>query len=314
MTLLHPWWLLPALLCVIVYLQIDSSTRNDWRRVIHQIVLRFLSGESKSDSAQSRSTKWQRKHPGFLYAAIACLALSGPSIQANDTQNFKHSRGWIVLADVSRSMTLEDIAPSRLAAMRDTVLELANRAAANSTTLIIYAGDAFIVAPPSFDTNTFKTNVNLLEYGVVPVDGSNVTRAFALALSVLEGSDIANARIFVLSDTGGFNTKADAAVARLMQLGHRTDFILFGSNETSAEISFDLDIAQTMAASGGGELVIADAIGGVDLTKLDLQSQGIDRKLLTHSGITTLQWKNQSHWILLFGIPLLLLLFRRGYL
>ena len=314
MTLLHPWWLLPALLCVIAYLLIDSNTRNDWRRIIDQIVLRFLNGELHRESPKSGSTKWQRRHPGFLYAAIACFALSGPSIQASDSQSFKHSRGWIVMADVSRSMTLEDIAPSRLAAMRDTALELADRAVANSTTLIIYAGDAFVVAPPSFDTNNFKSNVSLLEYGVVPVDGSNATRAFALALSVLEGTDIVNSRIFVLSDTGGFNTNANAAVARLAQLGHQTDFILFGSDETSAETSFDLDIAQTMAASGGGQLVIADAIGGVNLNQLDLQSQNIDRKLLTQSGITTLQWRNQSHWILLLGIPLLLLLFRRGYL
>jgi len=314
MTLLQPWWLVPALLCVIAYLFIVSNTLNGWRRVINQIVLRFLTGQFKSEPAKAVTTKWQRRNPGFLYAAVACLALSGPSIQAKDSQNFKHSLGWLVLADVSRSMTLEDIAPSRLAAMRDAALELADHAVANSTTLIIYAGDAFIVAPPSFDTNNFKNNVSLLEYGVVPVDGSNVTRAFALALSVLEGSDIANARIFVLSDTGGFNTKANAAVARLAQLGHRTDFILFGSEETIGETTFDLDIAQAMAASGGGKVMISDAIGGVNLTKLDLQSQSVDRKLLTQSGITTLQWRNQSQWILLLGIPLLLSLFRRGYL
>jgi len=192
MTLLHPWWLLPALLFVIAFFLIDSNRRNDWRRVINQVVLRFLD----SASSQSGTTHWQRRHPGFLYIAIACVALSGPSIQASDSQSFKHSQGWIVLADVSRSMTLEDIAPSRLAAMRDAALGLVSRADANSTTLIIYAGDAFLVAPPSFDTNNFKNNVSLLEYGVVPVDGSNVTRVFALALSVIEGSEIVNARIF----------------------------------------------------------------------------------------------------------------------
>ena len=310
MTLLHPWWLLPALLCVIAYFLIDSNTRNDWRQVINKVVLRFLN----SASVQSRSGKWSGRHPGFLYAAIAFLALSGPSIQSTDSQSFKHSQGWIVLADVSRSMTLEDIAPSRLSAMRDTALGLAERANTNSTTLIVYAGDAFIVAPPSFDTNNFNSTVSLLEYGVVPVDGSNVTRAFALALSVLESTGVAGSRLFVLSDTGGFNTNANAAVARLAQLGHQTDFILYGSDETSSETSFDLDIAQSMAESGGGQIVIADAIGGVNFTTLDLQSQSIDRELLTQSGITTLQWRNQSHWILLLGIPLLLLLFRRGYL
>ena len=306
MTLLHPLWLLPALLFLIAFFILRKNKSNGWQQVINSRVLRFLQGE------KNQSSRW---HPGFLFAALACAALSGPSIQAKSSQTYRHTQGWLVLADVSRSMTLEDVTPTRLSAMRDTALKLVASAQANSTTLIVYAGDAFIVAPPSFDTANFISNVNLLEYGTVPIDGSNVTRAFALALSVIEGASLVNSRIFVLSDTGGFNTNANSAVSRLAQLGHRTDLILFGSDASdNASVSFDLDNAQTIAKSGNGELVIADAIGNVNLAKLDLQSRGLDNKLLTQSGITTLQWSSLSHWILLLCIPPLLLLFRRGYL
>jgi len=212
-------------------------------------------------------------------------------------------------------MTLEDVTPSRLSAMRDAALNLATNANVNSTTLIVYAGDAFIVAPPSFDTANYIDNVNLLEYGTVPVDGSNVTRALALALSVIDGTNLINSRIFILSDTGGFNSKANNAISRLAQLGHRTDLILFGSdNSDNASISFDLETAQTMAKSGDGQLVIADAIGNVNFSQLELQSRSLDKSLLTQSGITTMQWRILSHWILLLAIPLLLMLFRQGYL
>jgi len=306
MTLLHPLWLLPALLFLLAFFIVSKNNSRGWQQVINSRVLRFLKGD------KNQLNRW---HPGFLFAAIACVALSGPSIQADNGQTYRHTQGWLVLADVSKSMTLEDVTPSRLSAMRDTALKLVARAQANSTTLIVYAGDAFIVAPPSFDTANFMSNVNLLEYGMVPIDGSNVTRAFALALSVIEGTNLVNSRIFVLSDTGGFNTNANSAVSRLAQLGHRTDLILFGSDASdNASVSFDLDVAQTMAKSGGGELVIADAIGKVNLAKLDLRSRGLDNKLLTQSGITTLQWSSLSHWILLLCIPPLLLLFRRGYL
>lgn len=306
MTLLHPWWLLPALLFLIAFLILRKNTVNDWKQVINSKVLRFL------QSAQTSGSRW---HPGFLFAAIACAALSGPSIQGGDGQTFQHTQGWIILADVSRSMTLEDVTPSRLSSMRDTALQLADHARVNSTTLIVYAGDAFIIAPPSFDTANFISNVNLLEYGTVPIDGSNVTRALALALSVIEGTNLINSRIFVLSDTGGFNSNANNAVGRLAQLGHRTDLILFGSDDSdNASVSFDLETAETMAKSGGGKLVQANAIGNVNFASLDLQSGGLGNNVLTQSGITTLQWSSLSHWLLLFCIPLLLMLFRGGYL
>jgi len=295
MILLHPWWLIPALLFLIAFLLLRTITSNDWRKVVNSRVLQFLLGD---DTVASR---W---HPGLLFTAIACVALTGPSTKAQDNQTFKHTQGWVVLADVSRSMTLTDVVPSRLSAMRDVALRLAANANASSTTLIIYAGDAFVVAPPSFDSANFSNNVSLLEYGIVPVDGSNITRALGLALSVIDRTGLVNSRLFVLSDTGGFNSRASSAV----------NFILFGGSDADKITPFDKRIAQTMAKSGGGQLLVADAIGNVSFAKLELRVQDFDSNVLTQSGITTLRWDNFSHWILLAGIPLLLLLFRRDYL
>ncbi len=302
MTLLHPWWLLPAVLLFLAYLVIRSDNNSGWRRVIRPPVLKYLQ--------RGQTVSSLRQH-ALLLAAIACTALSGPSLQVNDSKTYQHTQGWIVLADVSRSMTLTDTVPSRLSAMRGAAITLAERAMANSTTLIVYSGDAFVIAPPSFDSTHFKDNVNLLDYGTVPMDGSNLTRAFSLAWSVIDGSSMVNARLFVLTDTGGFNTRSDAAVARLASLGHRTDFILFGSDNTGNAAPFDVDAANSMAASGGGLMLQADSIGNVNFSRLGLNSIDTDNKLLTQTGITTLRWSNQSHWILLLAIPLMLFAFRR---
>lgn len=302
MTLLHPWWLAPALVLLICYFLLGRKGSSDWWRVIDARVLHYLQGDQFSSNT---------RHTGFLLAGIACMALSGPSILQSDTKTFKHNQGWIVIADVSRSMTLNDIAPSRLAAMRDTAIELAANANASSTTLIVYAGDAFIVAPPSFDDANFRENANLMEYGIVPSDGSNITRALALAWSVVDGSKMINARIFILSDTGGFNSRSNAAISRLSNLGHQTDLILFGSNDSENTTPFDLDNASTMAQSGGGNYVIANRLGQVNFNKLALQDNNIGKQFLTQTGITALHVSNQSHWLLLFAIPLLLLMFYR---
>ena len=301
MTLLYPWWLAPALLFLTAYTVFKGNPTNSWRRVIPESVLRYLQYAKKAH---------RNRHPGFLLGCIACIALSGPSSRTGDSETYRHSQGWIVLADVSRSMTLADIVPSRLSAMRDVALQLADNATASSITLIVYAGDAFIVAPPSFDTTHFKSNTALLEYPLLPPEGSNPTRALSLAWSVIEGSQLINARLFLLSDTGGFNNRSDAAVARLADRGHRTDVILFGT-ESSDNAPLERGLARDMAKSGNGVLLESDALGQVNFAKLNLNAAAIDNSVLTGSGLTTLQWANKSHWILLLTIPLMLLLFYR---
>ncbi len=302
MILLHPWWLVPALALLIAYFLLRSSTGDDWWLVIPIPILDYLRG--KSDSHRKR-------HPALLVAALTCAALSSPALESDDAETFRHSQGWIVLADVSRSMTLNDITPSRLSAMRNTALALADNANANSISLIIFSGDAFIVTPPSFDHVTFRQSISLLNHGVVPVEGSNLTRALSLAWSAIEGSNLVNARLFLLSDTGGFNNRSDAAIARLTRLGHRTDVILFGTDDSDSAAPFDLKSANTLAASGGGELLLADGLGQVNLATLDLDSRISNREFLTSAGLTSLRWKNQSHWLLLLALPLMLYLFYR---
>ncbi len=301
MILLAPWWLLPAGLCVAAWWFITRHSGDSWPQVIKPEVLSYLRPVSQ----------YGRRHTTYLVAAIAALALCGPSIPQENSQSFRHSQGWIILADVSRSMTLTDIAPTRLSAMRETLLQIADQASANSISLIIYAGDAFIIAPPSYDTANFRENANLLEHGLIPLEGSNVTRALSLAYSVIESSQLINARLLILSDTGGFNNRSDAAVARLAAAGHRSDVILFGTEDTTSAAPFDVNAAQSMTNSGGGKLIFANALRGADLAPLSLDRLTLNNKLLSQTGLSTLHWSNQSHWLLLLALPLMILLFYR---
>ncbi len=293
-------WLIPASLLLLAFVLIKNQTDDDWQNVIQPNVLRFLQGGFLSKGKQ---------YLELLIAAIVCLALSTPSVQIDNAQTYRHSQGWILLADVSRSMTLNDVAPSRLSAMRNAALELSTHARANSTTLIVYAGDAFIVSPPSFDNASIQQSITLLNHGIVPLEGSNLTRALSLALSVIEGSQLVNARLFVLTDSGGVNSRSDAAASRLASLGHRTDVIVFGEESANSAAPFDLPAAQALASSGQGEWVRSSSLGQVNLTSLDLQSNLSDDALLTRTGLSSIRWQNQSHWLLLLAIPFMLRLF-----
>ena len=341
---LRPLWLLPALLLLIgSVLWRQTSSHSHWRNVLSPALFRYLGAE------QHRSTRWNLP---LLLASLVTMSLSQPVLRQSDDDTWRHSIGWVAVADVSRSMTLNDTVPSRLAAMREAMAELSRQAAARPIALILFSGDAFLVAPPAFDRTVFNEHTALLEHGIIPVEGSNLTRALSLAGSVIEDSQFRQARVFVLGDSGGVGKSSIAAARFLGDAGHRVDMLVFGSsapqpesaNPANASIdtgesagasvgasvgassdesagatwsqargardetSVDWQQVQTLARAGQGQAVRANSFGVIDYAPLALDRQATAS---THSELKSLVWREQSHWLLLLAIPLMLLLFHR---
>jgi len=303
----QPLWLLLMLaLLAACMLTRRYSTQNDWTRLITPAVFAYLGGNGRGRRQWSFA---------LLTAALTALSLSQPTLRQSDDDTWRHSTGWVLLADVSRSMTLTDIVPSRLSAVRESLIELALQSGARPVSLILYAGDAFLVAPPAFDKSVFIEHAALLEHGVISTEGSNLTRALSLATAVVQDSQFVNARIFVLGDSGGISKASLAAARYLSENGHQVDVLVFSARGDSpvtsnqqAELSLDEAGAKALALNGNGRYLIANRFGSIDLDELDLQQQA---DASTHSKLRSLVWKQQSHCILLAAIPLVLMLFRR---
>ncbi len=297
---LSPPWLVIAALCALLALTLDRRSRHGgWRRVVSPDVLRFLVGDDTLRHADAR----------LLAAALVALALAAPATRTSEAATWRHSTAWIAILDVSRSMTLDDIAPSRLAAARDAALALSDAAGARPLALVIYAGDAFLVSPPVFDRTLLEVQVSLLEHGSVPVEGSNVARALSLATSVAADSGLASARFFLLGDSAGANRNATSAAHYLVTAGHRLDVLQFGrqDGDVAPGGAVDLAAAERLAQAGGGRLLVSDSFGAIDLDALDLDDDSADVR-----GLDAVLWENRSHWLLLPLLAALPLIARRG--
>ncbi len=311
---LQPLWLIAsaALLALTVFWRYPGL-KDHWHRVMTDSVLAYLGG---------RERQWRRWDLVLLMAALVCFALARPALRQTSDDTWRHSIGWIVVADVSRSMTLNDTVPSRLSAAREALLALSKSAGARPIALILFAGDAFLVAPPAFDQSVFKEHAALLEHGVIPNEGSNLARALSLATSVIEESGYVRARVFIVGDSGGSNNASEAAALHLSSRGHRTDVILFGdsvegqtetSNVTSSNskspdsASVNLAAVKSLATAGGGIAVHGNKFGVIDYRALKLDQ---DTDASTVSALETLVWRNQSHWLLLLLLPVMLYWFR----
>jgi len=300
MKLLFPYWIpMFALLIVFSYFASSPKVANAWRKVLSPHVLRFLQPEHHSMTRFSIS---------LISAALIALALSSPASRTANENSFQHANGWVAVADVSRSMTLDDVAPSRFTAMRDALDALSRSAGARPMALVIYAGDAFLVVPPVFDKSLLNQHIALLEYGVISHDGSNLARALSLSTSVINDSEFLRARVFVFSDSDGINNNSTAAARHLSANGHQVDMIIFGTETGDTKTSINVDAAKVFTKAGAGKLLIANRLGEIDLDRLELESV----VEATHNAdVRALYWHNQSHWLLLLMLPLALFWFRQ---
>ena len=297
---LSPPWLVAALaLAALAVAAGRAPARGGWRRVLSPEVLGFLAGGGAA----------RRVDPRLAAAALVALALAAPATRTDEAGTWRHGTAWIALLDASRSMTLDDVVPSRLAAARDAVQALSDAAGARPLALAIHAGDAFLVSPPVFDRTLLETHASLVEHGSVPVEGSNVARALSLATSVAADANLVGARVFLLGDSGGANRNALAAARFLADAGHRLDVLHFGlpDNGLGPGGAVDLDAAARLAEAGGGRLVASDALGAIELDALGLDGDRADVR-----GLEALSWRVRSHWLLLPLLTLLPWIARRG--
>lgn len=301
LTLLHPLWLIPAaVLLVLAFVLRTSSEQDDWHKLILPSVLSYL---RKSKTRQRQRVNWN-----LLAAGICALALSTPATRIDTGNTLVHSSSWFILMDVSRSMTTTDIAPSRLSAARNTLLQLSQNAGSRPVGLVVYAGDAYLASPPALDKRHLEEIATLLQHGVVPQEGSNLTRALSLVTSAISDGQLIDGRVFLLTDSGGVNNTAQAAARFLHAQGQQLDVIVYGSTEGNSNVSVDLEQVKAIAEAGGGVLTFASKFGEVDLNTLKLQSSA--RGDLVSAGFASLSWHNQSHWLLLLLLPVLIQLFR----
>ena len=174
--LLRPHWLwaLLALPLLAWWWQRRRRRQGVWQSLVDAHLLPHLL-EAHAD-ARARLGLWL----GGVAYLIAVLALAGPSWRQVE-QPLWHSRTPLVIAlDLSDATLAADLPPSRLAQARAKIATLLRERQGGQVGLVVYAGDAFTVAPLTDDAANIALFLDALAPDVMPLPGQRSDRAVAL--------------------------------------------------------------------------------------------------------------------------------------
>ncbi|ELP5727324.1 VWA domain-containing protein, partial [Vibrio vulnificus] len=132
--------------------------------------------------------------------SLGLIALASPSWQTSSRPNFSTQHNRVLIMDMSQSLYAKDISPSRLQQAKFKAMDLLPMWQEGSTSLIAYAGDAYILSPLTSDSKTLSNLVANLSPELMPYQGAHLPSAIRLALDQLAQGNTAEGDIVVISD------------------------------------------------------------------------------------------------------------------
>jgi len=310
---LRPWWLLALLVLPLLawWWRSQAQRRNPWREVVDAHLLPHL----LEGAANDRARAWPR-WLALGAAALAIVALAGPGIGKDEQPLWQAQEPLVIALDLSSATLARDLPPTRLAQARAKLATLLRERAGGQVALVVFAGDAFTVAPLTEDAANIALFLDALAPEVMPEDGHRVDRAIAWSQGLMRQSGFERGQILLLTDRADGTDIAAAAKAnadgyRVSVLGLGTERGgVFDTPEGLGQARLDAPGLRRLAASGGGRYQPLSP-GDGDLRALGVldpqQESGTSVR-----GRKVARWRDDGYWLLPLVMLLCLPLFRRG--
>jgi len=321
---LRPWWLLAVIALPLLWrlLRQGDAGAEAWRGAVDAHLLEHLLVRGKAERGAS---------PHWLVAGawlLGCVALAGPAWERLPQPPYQNRAARVIALELAPSMLAQDVKPSRVERARYKIADILRRSGDAQTALIAYAGDAFVVAPLTDDSNTVANLVDALEPSIMPAAGNDTGRAIDVGVKLVRQAGLREGEIVLVADAAGKD--AVAAAARARAAGVRVSVLGIGTTQ-GAPISlsgggFLKDSAGNISMprlDAGGLGAVATAGGGryatyssdaqdLDSVLDDLRPRAAEEAAAVDA--QTSRFLDRGPWLLLLLVPLAALGFRRGWL
>lgn len=253
----------------------------------------------------------------LLGFAIAVLAMAGPSWRQGDQPLLQGEAPLVVVLDMSSAMLANDLPPSRLLQARAKLATLLQRRSGGQIGLVVFAADAYTVAPLTRDAANVALFLDSLSPDVMPVDGSNPASGIEQAMRLLRQAGFVDGEIVLIGNQG--DSRARGAAADAKRAGYRVSVLGLGTPTGAAyrtgqgaisHTRLDAASLRALAGAGGGRYEALSA-GTDDLAALGVLEASAGGQGAAAAGKAAV-WRDDGYWLLLPLMLLGLFAFRRG--
>ena len=327
----EPAWLWALLLCVpvagwLLLCRRLAGNTDRIQRYADAHLLPHLLGRS----AASSHTQWQRYARWAGLWTLLVLAMAGPRWGFTDVQLFRPGTNLLILMDISRSMKVADVRPTRLARARQEVEDLLNQNRGVRVGLIGFASVAHVVSPVTEDMNGIHRVLSALDTSLVRLQGSRLMFALERAQQLLAGQPAESVNSLLIISDGDFEEQGlEERLKELAATGIRVHILGVGTpegdkvpgegrdapwimNRTGQPVISSLNEAllQSLAKAGNGLYQRADYREHDTARILD----EVKAQALPGAGQDehTRVWNERYYWLAGLTLLLLLPLFRRS--
>lgn len=300
--ILRPWWLAAIPLVVLLALRAAwrSAPLGDWAKAVDPGLMAFL--ETRGAILGGRR---QANLAAALAAGLVALALTGPAIERPDATTFRNLDATVIVLDLSRSVA----EGGHLKDVRQIADGIAQAAGTRSVAVVIYAGDAYLAAPPTTDRDALGLVLFALDGDTVPDRGTHPERGLAIARRTLAEAGVIAGDVVLVTDGDGIGDAALREAAAIRAKGWHLHGVFVPATSTLPAGSPKPDRAalDRIAGAGGGFTVDLAAPAAL----LDAVGASTAQHLAA-GGYTVLAYADLGRWLILLALLPALVLFRRS--
>lgn len=332
---LQPLWLLaliPLALLWWVIVRSKMSNSKAWENVIDPKLLPLLL--SGSDEKHNRSESFSKWLLAITWL-IATIALADPVWEKIPRPIFQTNSARVIVLDLSNSMQIADLKPSRIARARFKIEDILSDSPENDFTndeegqigLVLFAGDAFTASPLTRDSETIRALLHVLSPDIMPSQGSRVDLGLQKAHELLTQAGVNNGQVLLIADGVSDQETALKVARKLKRDGHTLSVLAVGTeiggklpqikykNGESINVALDSKFLQEIAKSGGGNFHLISTNNSDLKTVLTTTSINKANTLKEENeDLKSEDWKSSGPYLILLLLPLVALAFRRGWL
>ncbi|TPE46952.1 VWA domain-containing protein [Amaricoccus solimangrovi] len=192
-TFLRPWLLLALIPLAALWLPLRRPSEAEAPGVGH-IAPHLLAALTIGATARAKARAADLL---FAAAALMTLAAAGPAWRAAPSPFVTETAPLVIALDLSPSMDMGDVAPTRLERAKQKIRDLIARRAGGRVGLVAYSGTAHLVMPLTDDPTVLLPFLEALSPAIMPDEGRAASAALTLAGTLLGQEESPGSVLFV---------------------------------------------------------------------------------------------------------------------